>query len=121
MIYRDELQANLDTLYVFGDNYERRGLGGQAKEMRGEPNAVGVRTKMRASHDADAYMTDETLLQNISDIWEDFSLVIEHLENGGYVVYPLDGIGTGLANLHENAPKTLRFIQLFENWMEKSF
>lgn len=44
-IFREDLQANPDVYYLFGDNVERRGLGGQAKEMRGEPNAIGVATK----------------------------------------------------------------------------
>ncbi|MEC7290450.1 MAG: hypothetical protein VXW22_10215, partial [Pseudomonadota bacterium] len=43
-IYRQDLRANPGTIYVFGDNTERVGLGGQAKEMRGEPNARGIAT-----------------------------------------------------------------------------
>ena len=48
-ITRADLRANPDTLYVFGDNMRRRGMGGQAAEMRGEPNAVGIPTKWRPS------------------------------------------------------------------------
>ena len=33
MIYRQDLGENTDILYVFGDNLERYGYGGQAKEM----------------------------------------------------------------------------------------
>ena len=44
-IYRSDLKANPSVLYLFGDNLQRVGLGGQAKEMRGEPNAVGIATK----------------------------------------------------------------------------
>ena len=44
-ITRDDLKRNPEHLFAFGDNMARRGLGGQAKEMRGEPNAVGVPTK----------------------------------------------------------------------------
>jgi hypothetical protein len=44
-ITRKDLRENPDKRYVFGDNVERRGYGGQAKEMRGEPNAIGVVTK----------------------------------------------------------------------------
>jgi hypothetical protein len=44
-IKREDLRANPTVLYVFGDNEARTGLGGQAKEMRGEPNAVGIATK----------------------------------------------------------------------------
>jgi len=43
-IERSMLQADPEARFVFGDNAERWGLGGQAKEMRGEPNAIGVAT-----------------------------------------------------------------------------
>ena len=49
-IYRADLQNNPDVLYVFGDNLVRKGRGGQAKEMRGHPNAVGVATKNTPGH-----------------------------------------------------------------------
>jgi hypothetical protein len=45
MIYRRDLRANPESLYLFGDNTKRVGIGGQAREMRGEPNAVGIATK----------------------------------------------------------------------------
>jgi hypothetical protein len=35
----------ITPFYVFGDNGRRIGFGGQAKEMRGEPNAIGVATE----------------------------------------------------------------------------
>jgi hypothetical protein len=34
-IYRMDLIANPNILYVFGDNTKRVGMGGQAGEMRG--------------------------------------------------------------------------------------
>lgn len=49
-IYRADLAMNPKVLYVFGDNLERKGFGGQAYEMRGEPNAFGIATKRLASH-----------------------------------------------------------------------
>lgn len=39
IITRDKIKENLEVLYLFGDNIIRKGLGGQAKEMRGEDNA----------------------------------------------------------------------------------
>jgi len=41
-IKRDDLRAHPDRIYLFGDNVARQGRGGQAKEMRGEPNALGI-------------------------------------------------------------------------------
>lgn len=108
---REEIRANPDYLYIFGDNYERMGMGGQAKEARGEPNVVGVRTKRKATYGEDAFLTDNTYAYNCSAIINDFGHVLEYLKNGGTVVWPADGIGTGLANLKQNAPKTLEFIE----------
>ena len=34
VITRDKIKENPDVLYLFGDNLLRKGLGGQAKEMR---------------------------------------------------------------------------------------
>lgn len=46
-IRRAHLRANPKNLYLFGDNEQRRGLGGLARECRGEPNAVGIATNVR--------------------------------------------------------------------------
>lgn len=32
-IYRKDIQANPHILYIFGDNLDRKGFGGQAAEM----------------------------------------------------------------------------------------
>ncbi|UOQ75410.1 hypothetical protein MUN84_11830 [Hymenobacter sp. 5516J-16] len=109
-IYRTDLQAHPDVLYLFGDNEERRGLGGQAIEMRGEPNAIGVRTKRRPRlKDAD-FWTDETLAANCRMIDEDLVPVRQHLATGGTVVLPEDGLGTGLAQLQQRAPQTFAYL-----------
>ena len=42
-IYRSDLELNPDILYCFGDNDHREGLGGQAKECRGEKNSFIAR------------------------------------------------------------------------------
>ena len=49
-ICRDDLRRNPNAVYIFGDNEARTGLGGQAREMRGEPNAMGIATK-RSPHE----------------------------------------------------------------------
>ena len=45
VITRDKIKENPDVLYLFGDKLLRKGLGGQAKEMRGEPNTLGIVSK----------------------------------------------------------------------------
>ncbi len=111
-ITREDLQANPDTLYVFGDNERRRGYGGQAKAMRGEPNAVGVRTKRKPARTApDDFWTDDTYEQNCRMIDEDLAPVFARLRAGGPVVLPEDGLGTGLAELPARAPRTFAYLQ----------
>ena len=41
-ITRDDLKANRDMIYVYGDNVRREGRRGLAREMRGEPNAHAI-------------------------------------------------------------------------------
>ena len=58
-IQRIDIQCNRHCLYLFGDNLDRQGMGGQAKEMRGEPNSFGIATKRSISHNyPDDYFFD---------------------------------------------------------------
>ena len=103
-ITRQMIRNEPDKLFVFGDNLQRKGLGGQAKEMRGEPNAVGIPTKWAPSMDEDAFLTDNDL-----GIWthcscNDSARLLVHHANGGIIVWPEDGIGTGLAQLPQRSP-----------------
>jgi hypothetical protein len=115
-IKREDLQNNPNIIYLFGDNQLRTGLGGQAKEMRGEPNAVGIATKMSPSE----FMSDDTLEFNKSIIDDDFNKVKSKLaklnnfwdwvKGRVVVVIPADGLGTGLAELPTRAPKTYAYL-----------
>lgn len=105
-ITRADLRANPDRLYVFGDNMERRGLGGQAAEMRGEPNAVGVVTKWRPGCGAYDYLADQDLVSaDVRPRWDEaFDRLRAHLAAGGTVVLPTEPLGSGLADLPRRAP-----------------
>lgn len=105
-----DLFENPRVLYVFGDNDERKGLGGQAYVMRGKLNAVGVRTKHAPTRGSDAYWTDDTFPENCRKIIEDFEPIIKHLDEGGVVVFPAAGLGTGLSELPTRAPHTFDFL-----------
>ncbi|MEY9178185.1 hypothetical protein [Bradyrhizobium elkanii] len=110
-ITRADLKNNPDTIFVFGDNVERRGYGGQAAQMRGEPNAIGVATKWRPSMAPDAFFDDS--IECHVEVMRDLEKVQKALDAGKLVVIPQDGIGTGLARLQSTAPKIHWFI---ENW-----
>lgn len=111
MISRQDLKNNPQVLYVFGDNDQRTGLGGQAKSMRGEPNAVGIRTKKLPSNQVGSFYSDDNYLENIGKIDEDFDVIERHLQSNGIVVIPASGIGTGLADLPNKAPNTYAYIR----------
>jgi hypothetical protein len=112
---KEEIQANPDKIYVFGDNESREGVGGQAKACRGQPNTIGIRTKRDKYRNTDSYWYDDTYNENITMVIKDFLKVLKAIDDGKTVVFPLDGFGTGLANLKDNAPKTLEFIEFITN------
>lgn len=103
-ITREDLRNNPDVLYVFGDNEERWGLGGQAKEMRGEPNAVGVATLQSPG----MAWSEEDALRQCAVVDADMKRLFDH---DGLIIWPADGIGTGLASLTTASPTTFAHIQ----------
>lgn len=106
-IYRADLKANPNVLYAFGDNEQRWGLGGQAAEMRGEPNAVGIATLAAPGQ----FWSDAHAAHQCAVIDKDMSPLFEALRNGELVVFPLDGVGTGLAELERRSPLTFAHLQ----------
>jgi hypothetical protein len=110
LICRPDLRANPDVFYLFGDNEQRVGLGGQAREMRGEPNAVGIRTKKRPGMDQNDFWSDQHFDLYCKLIDEDFHPVYEAIRVGHLLVVPLDGLGTGLSALPTVAPRLLAHI-----------
>lgn len=106
-IIRADLKANPGTFYLFGDNLVRAGMGGQAREMRGEPNAVGIATKRSPS----VYLKDA----DFDEWWRETGRLFDwiaarHHDVGDAIVFPADGIGTGLANLSAQAPKIWKHL-----------
>lgn len=109
VILREDARRNADVLYVFGDNLVRKGFFGQARELRRERNAVGIRTKYTPTQ----YFAEapaETIAQNRM-IDEDMKRLFDHVKNGGIVVWPADGVGTGAARLNIEAPSTFAHLQ----------
>ena len=107
---RAEIRASPDKLFVFGDNLTGLGRGGQAKECRGERNAVGITTKFHPGTDPSDFVYDHHLPALRPVIQQQFRKLAEHLRGGGVVVWPADGVGTGLARLPETAPTVMAFI-----------
>jgi hypothetical protein len=110
-IYRKDLKEHPEFLYLFGDNAARFGLGGQAKEMRGEPNAVGIRTKWTPHTNNKAYFNDKDYDKIVKMLNDDFEIPFQYIELGGTVVIPKYGLGSGLSKLPELAPKCNAYLQ----------
>lgn len=118
-ITREMLRSNPEILFVFGDNLIRRGLGGQAKEMRGEPNAVGIATKRLPSMGKGAFFTDEDFesWKNFSE--EAFILLRIRASQEKLIIWPMQGIGTGFARLRSKAPKIWIEIEKLRKELEE--
>ncbi len=102
-----DVKANPNKIYVFGDNTKRTGTGGQA-QIRNNPNAMGIATKIAPSMDESAFMNDFDLDKNKAVIDGDIAKI---KATGKTVVFPKDGLGTGLAKLKEKAPKTYAYLK----------
>ena len=108
-IARADARRNPTVLYVFGDNVQRRGMGGLALELRNEKNAVGVRTKYTAHQ---CYTEDDlSIAAQNRMIDEDMKPLFEHVMRGGNVVWPARGIGTGTARLPQVSPSTFDHLE----------
>lgn len=107
-IKREDLRAAPKARFVFGDNRQRIGMGGQAGAMRGEPNAIGVATLhapgvFYGPNDADA----------LAAVTVDLAKVAAAIAEGREVYVPRDGLGTGIARLTEHAPAIHHLITAF--------
>lgn len=111
---RSHIQLVPNILVLFGDNFSRTGLGGQAKECRGEPNCMGIPTKWRPLRIESAYFRDSDLLTVEPYITSIFTLAINQLRARKDVAYPSEGVGTGLAELSARAPSIAALINTQE-------
>lgn len=116
---RQLIKDHTDWLFVFGDNLKRTGRAGQAAEARGEPNAVGIATKHAPGLRDKDFFTDNDIALWVSSEKETLFRLIKHVFSGGVVIWPLDGIGTGLADLPKRAPELWKTIEAARLDLEK--
>jgi len=110
VITRKFIRDHRNTIFVFGDNVEGGGYGGQAKEARGEPNAWGLPTKWRPDNRNDSFFTDGGFKETKHYIDECFRGILYFKRRGHEIVF-FPRIGMGLADLQNRAPKTLAYIR----------
>lgn len=111
MITPAMMRAEPKTLFVFGDNMRGTGRGGQAATMRDEPNGLGIPTKWIPSMVETAFFCDDDLPHVRGTLQKRLKKLSDHLNKGGNVVWPEDGIGTGRAQLQQRAPSIWSMIE----------
>lgn len=104
-----EVRNNPNKLYVFGDNLLRVGTGGQAC-IRDCGNSFGLATKESPNMFDNSFFSDS--IRTLSYVFKDIeSLVVRcELRRPAYVVFPADGLGTGLAQMHIRAPEAFKVM-----------
>lgn len=102
-------QDNPQNLYIFGENQEQQGTlikgGGQAI-IRGCKNAYGFCTK----ESIDRFWTDDHYSDNIIQIETDIKTLKNLSKDFNNLVFPYNGLGTGLSALPRVAPKTFMYL-----------
>ena len=111
IITRDKVKENPDVLYLFGDNLLRKGLGGQAKEMRGEPNTLGIVSKKYPSNNSSSFYTDEDFYSWLEVFSSDIKNLAESVNSGKYRAIVIPQIGVGLADLPNKAPRIWNYLK----------
>lgn len=107
----EDCLANMNKVYVFGDNLIDKGRGGQAI-IRYCPNSFGIPTKRLPTMDNDAFFSDTP--DEIKIVQDKLIKLLDIYNKGKYIiVLPKDGIGTGLARLNETSPKIYNLIKNF--------
>ncbi len=97
------------SLYIFGDNDEKKGKKGQAV-IRELPNAMGIPTKRRPSLHATAFYSDINYEKQCEKIKAVVDQILIRICMYQRIILPEDGLGTGLADLPNKSPKTYKFL-----------
>jgi len=108
-------------MFVFGDNILRRGTGGQAKACRGKLNTICIITKKYPSNYVGSFYFEKDYDQWLKDSASGFCSVEHELKKGSIVVWPKEGIGTGLAELPKYAPSIYEYIEKFLERMKETY
>ncbi len=100
----EQCEANPKNLYIFGDNSKRYGNAGQA-QIRFCNNSVGIATKYAPGTDKDDYFDDS--IKALEIIEKDIKYIIQISDLYDCVVFPYDGLGTGLSDMQNRCPRLL--------------
>jgi len=104
-----DVSNNPTWLFIFGDNDVKIGCGGQAI-IRHLKNAHGIPTKKYPQSTADSFYNDKEYTQNCNNIKKAFDDLFQKQVQYDKIIFPSNGIGTGLAMLEQKAPRTWGFL-----------
>lgn len=107
---RESVLADPEHIYIFGDNEEEVGMGGQAC-IRYLRNAYGIPTKKSVSE----FWNDGDLASNCKAIDD----AIAKIPRDRDWVISSEGLGTGLAELPTRAPITYAYLVQRISQLEK--
>lgn len=98
----NECENNPDKIYVYGDNLISEGEVGQAV-IRNCKNSFGIPTKRIPSMLEEGFFSDmkdeeEAVLKSLRELYKIAT-------TGKIIVFPIMGVGTGLAKMEEKSPK----------------
>lgn len=112
-----DVMKNSHKYFVFGDNCERWGKGGQAI-IRDQKNTIGIRTKKKPDNYSTSFFDDSEYDVNCKIILEDILNIKEKNLLNKDVVLSKNGYGTGLAKMSERSPETFRYLnQCLRNFL----
>lgn len=115
----EQCRINFDSLFIFGDNLERVGMGGQA-QIREQKNTCGFATKKAPGGKDEDYFTDDEFEENCKIIEDEITKINKYAEEGEYkaIIFPFMGLGTGLSEMPLRCPRTFFYLctRLFEEF-----
>lgn len=97
------------SLFLFGDNDQQKGIGGQAT-VRNCGNVAGIPTKKFPNNNPKSFYTDDDYDQNRDNIIKAVENIVIRSVDYDKIMFPADGFGTGLAKLPTCAPETYEFM-----------
>lgn len=101
------VKSHPDEIFVFGDNMEKWGKKLGQAIIRPMPNAFGVPTKRAPARYAKAYFSDQDdeIAAIRAALGKLYILGRKHT-----LVFPVGGLGTGLAEMEQRSPKAWRYM-----------
>lgn len=109
-----DVKEDHKSLYIFGDNNIKKGLGGQAI-IRDCVNSVGIPTKKYPNNNPESFYNDDEYDNNCKNIYDSIVNIIRICKTYETIVFPKNGFGTGLADLPRKAPRTCHYLEKIIN------